>query len=240
MSIRQQSVSYRDDDGTALTGVLHLPEVPAGERSGILLIHGGAGLDDHANDQSRRYAALGYVVFACDMYGDGVPGDRDRVVRCVTALRDDPQLLVRRARAGLDALAAAPLVDGRYAAVGYCFGGMAVLQLARAGTPLAGVVSVHGTLQTATPARPGALAAKVLVCHGADDPHVPFDQVAGFSAEMARAHADWQLIVYGGAQHGFTHRHAVPGAVPGVAYDEAADRRSFTAIGGFLAEVFAR
>jgi dienelactone hydrolase len=237
-SVTTRTISYRDVD-TPLTGSLHWNEARPGHRPGILLIHGGAGLDEHARDQARRYAQLGYAVLACDMYGDGVAGDRERVIACLTALRDDPAFLLRRAQAGLAALSRCPEAGGDIAAIGFCFGGMAALALARAGAHLAGVVSIHGSLATSRPAQPGAVKAKVLVCHGALDPHVPISDVTVFADEMNHAGADWQLIIYGGAVHGFTHRHAVPGTAPGVAYDPAADARSFAATSTFLAEVLA-
>ena len=228
------TVAYSDRE-TPLTGVLHWSRDRHDRRPGILLVHGGAGLDEHARDQARRYAALGYVVFACDMFGDGVAGDRDRVIRCVTALRDDPAALVRRGLAGLAALSRCPQANGRCAAIGFCFGGMAVLALARSGTPLEAAVSIHGSLATSSPAEPGSVKARVLVCHGAMDPHVPLGDVTALAEEMNHARADWQLIMYGGAQHGFTHSRAIPGAAPGVAYDPVADRRSFAATRDFLA-----
>jgi dienelactone hydrolase len=107
-----------------------------------------------------------------------------------------------------------------------------------AGPRLAAVVSIHGSLATSAPAQPGAVTAKILACHGAADPHVPPADVAAFAAEMNHAGADWQLIMYGQAQHGFTHQHAVPGATPGVAYDRLADERSFAAVRAFLAGEF--
>ena len=130
---------------------------------------------------------------------------------------------------------------------------MAALALARAGTNLTGpglaapacctalaaVVSIHGSLATSAPAQPGAVTAKILACHGAADPHVPPADVAAFAAEMNHAGADWQLVIYGRAQHGFTHQHAVPGATQGVAYDRLADERSFAAVRAFLAEALA-
>lgn len=237
-NITTRDLPYRDLE-TPLTGVLCRDETLAGDRPGILLIHGGAGLDEHARQQARRYAALGYVVLACDMFGAGTAGDRDRIMRCITGLRDDPALMARRARAGLAALAGCPGTDGRAAAVGFCFGGLAALQLARAGEPLAAVVSMHGSLAAGEPAKPGAVPARLLVCHGALDPHVPLSDVTAFAEEMDHAGADWQLIMYGGALHGFTHKHAKPGALPGVAYHEAADNRSFAAARAFLAEAFA-
>lgn len=229
-------VPYRDGD-VPLTGFLAHDE-RAGDRPGVLVVHGGAGLDAHARDRARRLAALGFVAFACDMYGDGVAGDRARILACIADLRGTPGRLAERARAGLAVLAARPGVGGRLAAVGYCFGGTTVLEMARAGLALSGVVSVHGGLETSRPAEPGAIGAKVLVCHGARDPHVPPAHVQAFMAEMDRAGADWQLIAYGRAMHGFTHEHAVERPSPGVAYDAAADARSSAAIQAFLAEIF--
>ena len=239
MNIATRDLSYRDLD-TPLTGQFCWNDGQEGPRPGILLIHGGAGLDAHAREQACRYASLGYAVLACDMFGDGIAGDRERVMACLLALRDDPDLLVRRGQAGLAALAGCQEVTGPAAAVGFCFGGMAALALARAGTSLAGAVSIHGSLATSAPARPGAVAAKVLACHGAADPHVPPADVATFAAEMNHAEADWQLVMYGRALHGFTHRHAVPGATPGVGYDRRADERSFAAARAFLAEALAQ
>jgi dienelactone hydrolase len=238
MTISARPLAYRDGDAP-LTGMLYRDDAGPGRRPGILLVHGGAGLDDHARDQAARYAGLGYVVLAGDMFGDGVAGDRDRVIGCVTALRDDPALLARRGRAGLAALAADQGTSDRSAAVGFCFGGLAVLTMARAGADLAGVVSIHGSLATPAPAGPGSVLPRVLVCHGARDPHVPLTHVTAFADEMDQAGADWQLIMYGGAVHGFTHSQAVPGAVPGVAYDARADARSFADARAFLAGLFA-
>jgi dienelactone hydrolase len=173
------------------------------------------------------------------MFGNGIAGNRDRVIKCLTTMRDDPSRLVERGMAGLAALSGCPEVDGRFAAVGFCFGGLAVLALARSGARLAAAVSIHGSLATARPAGPGSVAAKVLVCHGALDPHVPLQHVTEFAEEMNRAGADWQLIMFGGAMHGFTHRDAAAGATPGVAYHAVADERSFAATRAFLADAIA-
>jgi dienelactone hydrolase len=152
-----RAVAYADQD-TALTGKLH-GDTGSAPRPGILLIHGGAGLDDHARGQASRYAALGYAVFACDMHGDGVAGDRERVIGSLTALRDDPGLLAGRARAGLAELAGRGLATEPFAAVGFCFGGLAALTLARSGTALAAAVSIHGSLATGAMLGVGELAA---------------------------------------------------------------------------------
>ncbi len=176
MTLAAQNLEYTDD-ATTLEGVVVLDETRSDQRPGILLIHGGAGLDDHARGQAHRYAELGYVVFACDMYGRGIAGDRERVMATLMGLRDAPDRLAQRAAAGLAALSARADVNGRLAAVGFCFGGLAALTLARSGASLAAVVSMHGSLATAKRAEPGAVTAKVLVCHGALDPHVPMADV---------------------------------------------------------------
>jgi dienelactone hydrolase len=165
-----------------------------------------------------------------------VAGDRQQVMARITELRSEAGKLCRRASAGLEVLRSHPRVDGPIAAVGYCFGGMTVLELARSGAEIQGVVSVHGTLQTSAPAQAEIVKAKVLVCHGALDPHVPTTQVNSFVEEMIRARADWQLIVYGEAMHGFTHQER-PTAL-GIAYNALADARSAEAIRSFLAELF--
>jgi dienelactone hydrolase len=210
MTLVTQDLEY-SDDGTTLDGVVVLDAARSDRRPGILLIHGGAGLDDHARGQAHRYAELGYVVLACDMYGRGIAGNRERVMATLIGLRDAPDRLAQRAAAGLAALSARAEVNGYLAAVGFCFGGMAALRLARSGASLAAVVSMHGSLATTNRAEPGAVTAKVLVCHGALDPHVPMADVVAFTGEMTEAGADWQVNVYGGAMHGFTHAHAVDG-----------------------------
>ena len=235
MTTRTNEIQYRDGD-TELVGQLVWDDARKDRRPGILVVHGGAGLDEHAKGRARRFAEQGLVAFACDMYGGGITGNRERIMARLMEFRTDRAKLCARARAGLEVLASQPLVDGRIAAVGYCFGGMTVLELARSGAELAGVVSVHGSLDAPRPAAAGSVKAKILVCHGAIDPHVPMAQVNGFVVEMNGAEADWQLIAYGGAMHGFTHeagRHP-----PGVAYNAQADARSAAAIRAFFAEVF--
>jgi dienelactone hydrolase len=236
MRMHTQAIAYRDGD-TELTGQFTWDTERGDKRPGILVVHGGAGLDAHANDRAGRMAELGFVAFACDMYGNGVAGNRERVMARIAELRGDTAKLCRRALAGMGVLAAHPQVDGRVAAVGYCFGGMVVLELARGGTALAGAVSVHGSLTTPWAAQAGVVQAKILVCHGALDPHVPMTQVNAFVQEMNDAGADWQLIVYGGAMHGFTHETGP--TLAGVAYHAVADARSAAAIRDFFNELFA-
>lgn len=231
-----QNLAYRDD-GAALPGVLMWDATRPGRRPGILVVHGGAGLDDHARGRARQFAELGFLAFACDMYGEGVTGNRQRILEYLAAARRDGHQLARRAGTALNVLSAHPLADGRFAAVGYRFGGLTVLELARSGAELAGAVSVHGTLETAAPAPPSSIKTKLLVCHGALDLHVPMTQVTAFAEEMDHAGADYQVVIYGGAMHGFTHETAT-GQMTGVAYHARSDGRSSAMIQAFLNEIF--
>jgi dienelactone hydrolase len=170
------------------------------------------------------------------MYGNGVAGDRQRVMTTLMDLRNNAAKMRQRVCAGLDVLRSHALVDHRIAAVGYCFGGMTVLELARSSADVLGVVSVHGSLHTSQPSKPGTVKAKILVCHGGRDPHVPMTQVNSFVEEMEAVSADLQLIIYGVAMHGFTHEGGPP--MPGVAYDAVTDARSATAMEAFFTELF--
>lgn len=220
-------------------GYLARPDGP-GPHPGVLVVHEGPGLDEHARLRTRMLAGLGYVALAADMHGGGhVAGSHEEVMALVGALRDRRDLLRARARAGVEALRGIDGVDpDRIAAIGYCFGGMTVLELARDGAPLAGVVSFHGLLDAAAPAPPGAIRAGILVCTGADDHLVPPGQVAAFEREMKAAGADWQVITYGGARHAFTNAvEAERLAALGFGYHEQADRRSWAAMRDFLEEM---
>ena len=232
-----QDVRYFDND-EALNGMFAWTSSGAQRRPGVLIIHGGAGLDDHARGRAKRFADAGYLAFACDMYGESVTGKRDRVMQQIAELRRNRAALTARVDAAIGTLSSEERFDGRLAVVGYCLGGLIALECARAGIDVAGVVSVHGNLGTAAPAEPGSIKSRILVCHGALDPHSPMTDVAVFADEMNRAGADYQLIVYGGAMHGFTHESAIQPA-NGVAYSATADARSQVAIQTFLNELFA-
>ena len=236
MRLETEPIGYRDGEAR-LNGFLMIDAHRAGRRPGVLVVHGGAGIDDHARGRARRFAESGFVVFACDMYGEGVTGNRERIIRHIGDLRKNRTTLVRRVQPAIEILSSRAEVDGRIAAVGYCFGGMVVLEYARSGAAVSGVVSVHGSLETASPAGPSSIRARILVCHGALDPHAPMSQVTTFAEEMKDAGADYQLIVYGNAMHGFTHETAM-GQQPGVRYHAQTDARSSVAIEGFLKELF--
>jgi dienelactone hydrolase len=236
MRLETEQIIYRDGDAR-LNGFLAIDSDRVGKRPGVLVVHGGAGLDDHARGRARRFAEAGFAVFACDMYGEGVTGNREQIMRHIGEFRTNRSAVVRRVQAALEILSSRPEVDSRIAAVGYCLGGMVALEYARSSSTITGVVSVHGNLETATPAEPSSIRARILVCHGALDPHVPMSQVTAFADEMKNAGADYQLIVYGNAMHGFTHETAT-GQQPGVMYHAQTDARSSVAIQGFFTELF--
>jgi dienelactone hydrolase len=236
MRLETEQIGYRDGDAS-LNGFLALDMDRAGKRPGVLVVHGGAGVDDHARGRARRFATAGFVAFACDMYGEGVTGNRDRIMQQIALLRSDRAAIVRRIQAAIAILSSRPEVDGRIAAVGYCLGGMIALEYARSGSAISGVVSVHGGLATTSPAEASSIRAPILVCHGALDPHVPLTQVTAFAEEMKDACADYQLIVYANAMHGFTHETAT-GQQPGVLYHAQTDARSSVAIQQFFNELF--
>ena len=210
----------------------------ADRRPGALVVHEAFGLTAHAKDRADRVAAeLGYVALAVDLYGK-MPADRAEAFGLMGELREAPAKLRQRMRAGLSALRSVPQVDpNRIVAIGFCFGGTSVLELARDGGDVLAVVSFHGGLTTRAPAAPGAITAKVLSCTGHDDPHIPADTVRGFEAEMTAAQADWQVAIYGNAAHGFTNPGADKIGLPGVGYNAAADRRSWAAMRELFDEV---
>ncbi|HET7545140.1 MAG TPA: dienelactone hydrolase family protein [Polyangiaceae bacterium] len=226
--------------GVTFIGELSRPDTDGGARPGILVVHEGTGITEHAKRRARELAERGFVALAADMFGGGsvapslVEG-RPRMM----ALRGDLELLRARVNAGLTALRAQPGVDAkRLAAIGFCFGGMCVLELARSGADVQGVVSFHGILRTDRPAGPGDIKGKVLACHGAADPFVSAEEVAVFQKELSEAGVDWHLLVNGGAGHGFTNPGASNLGVPGVAYDQNAERRSFAAMYDFFDALF--
>jgi len=213
-----------------------------GKRPGVLIIHQWTGLTDYEKGRARQLAELGYVPFALDIYGkDSRPKSVQDAARQAGIYRADRALMRRRARAGLDTLTASDLCDPtRVAAMGYCFGGGCALELARSGAPLVGTVSFHGNLDTPNPADARNIRGSILVCHGADDPHVTTEQVLAFEQEMRDAKMDWELIAYGNAVHAFTQRGAGNDPSRGAAYNEKADRRSWQAMEDFFNEVFKR
>jgi dienelactone hydrolase len=230
------------DGALELRGVLAFDESKAGLRPGIVVVHEAWGLGAHAIARAEMLAEHGYIALAADMYGGRrQASDLSTAMELIGELRTDPAKLRARAAAAVAALKAQPDVDPtRLAAIGFCFGGTTVLELARDGADLKGVVSFHGGLESHAPATPGAVAAKVLVLTGADDPMIPPAQVTAFEEEMRAAGADWQVVAYGGAMHGFTNPEAGKiVSLPGLAYHAPTDRRSWAAMMAFFEEIFA-
>jgi dienelactone hydrolase len=211
-------------------------------RPGVLVFHEGLGLGDFAMERARRLAELGYVALAADMFGERRQArNLQEVATLVGGLRAEPTRLRARGRAALETLASLPQVDAqRLVAIGFCFGGSVVLELARAGADLKAVVSFHGVLATKMPAVTGGVKASVLVCTGADDPLAPPDQVADFENEMRLAAVrDWQVISYGNTLHGFTNPAADGSMLRSALYNAQADRRSWTSMQNLFDEVLA-
>jgi len=226
--------------GVALEGYLAYDSALKGPLPGVLLVHEWWGHNSYIEKRARDYAALGYVAFALDVYGKGiVTTSPEEASKLSKPFYDDRALFRGRLKAGLDQLLAQKFVNSKSVAVlGYCFGGTGALELARSGAPLVGAISFHGGLSTPAPLTgPGQLKARVLVMNGAEDPMVKPEERAQFMDEMRKGEADWQFVEFGGAVHAFTNPAADGFKIPGVAYNAAADRRSFAMSKAFLKEV---
>ena len=240
--IKSRTVEYKDGD-TVLEGYVAWDDARPGKRPGVMVVPEWYGVNKWTHGRCEAVARLGYAAFAVDVYGKGVrPAAYADAERTSKAYYDDRALLRRRARAGLQATLAQPEVDkAEVAGIGYCFGGITLLELARDGADFAGLVAFHTQLMTSMPARPGAVKAKVLVLHGAYDPIVPQSQVDDFITEMRNAKADWQLMYYGNAVHSYTNPDWPPDPTHTkvTAYHEPTDKRSWVAMKSFLEEIFA-
>lgn len=237
--IHTETVTYKQGD-TTLEGFLAYDTAKSGPRPGILVVHQWMGLTEYEKKRCRMLAELGYTALAVDIYGKGVrPANTGEAGKLAGQYKGNRALLRDRVNAGLAVLKGLQFVDTKQiAAIGYCFGGTTVLELARSGSEVAGVVSFHGGLSSPTPEDAKNIRAKVLVLHGADDPYVPAPEVAGFQDEMRKAGVDWQFVAYSGAVHSFTHWDAGTDNSKGAAYNEKADKRSWQAMQSFFAELF--
>lgn len=231
-----------DHGDEVLQGYLAYDDSNNDPRPGVLIVHEWWGLNDHARKSAERLAVAGYVGFALDMYGKGVvTEDPQEAMKLSGTFRsgDDRALMRERAAKGLETLRGLPQCDPKQIiAIGYCFGGTVVLELARSGADIDGVVSFHGGLSTPDTGDAKNIEARVLVLHGADDPHVPMSEVETFAKEMADADVDWQLVMYGEAVHSFTNPAAGDDPSTGVAYNETAANRSWDALLQFAHECF--
>jgi dienelactone hydrolase len=237
-AIQTKTIEYQQGDAT-LQGVLAWDDAVAGKRPGVLIVHQWLGLTDYEIGRAKQLAALGYVAFCADIYGKGVrPADAGEAGKLAGKYKSDRQLLRARVNAALDVLKQNELADTKnIAAIGYCFGGTTVIELARSGAELNGVVSFHGGLDSPTPADGKNIKCKILALAGADDPFQKPEDLDAFEKEMRDNKVDWSITFYGGAVHSFTQPN--PGFVnPGAHYNEKADKRSWQAMKNFFGEIF--
>jgi dienelactone hydrolase len=221
-----ETLDYHDGE-TALSALVARPDgLP---RAAVVVFPTIMNPTPAVEAKAKALAEAGYLALIADFYGQR-PGDFDEARALAASIRPDPLAYRRRLKAGLRALATLPVAeDLQLAAIGFCMGGQAALELARDGAPLFAVASFHGLLDTGLPAEPGRISARILVCHGDNDPMVPRSQVLAFWEEMDAAQANWHFHSYSGVKHGFTNPATVA-SNPAVAYDASADRQSWAAM----------
>ncbi|MFG0334132.1 MAG: dienelactone hydrolase family protein [Maioricimonas sp. JB049] len=236
--IQTKRVTYQDGD-TTLEGFLAW-DTEKTQAPGVLVVHQWMGLTKYEQRRCKQLAELGYVAFALDIYGQGVrPENRQQAAELAGKYKSDRDLYRRRLNLGLEQLRGQPNVyPEQTAAIGYCFGGTGVLELARSGAEVRGVVSFHGGLDSPSPEDGKNISAEVLVLHGADDPFVPEQDIQAFIKELNDADVDWQMNIYSGAVHSFTQPMAGNDNSTGAAYNERADKRSWEAMKSFFDEIF--
>lgn len=236
-----QEVDYSDGP-TQLRGFLVYDDAVKGQRPGVMVVHEWWGLNDFARQQARDLAQMGYIAFAVDMYGQGKSTTQpSEAAAWSSELRKDPAVWRQRAAAGLEVLREHPLTAPRkIAAIGFCFGGSTVLELAYSGTDFSAAVSFHGNLIAPTPEEAAAIRPSLLILHGASDPHVPDGQVHDFVTALRASTVDWQLIMLGNAVHAFMNPAAGAAGLPGVAYDARAAARAKTMVKAFFDEIFSK
>lgn len=239
-ALKTEAVQYQDGD-TKLKGYLVYDDAIEGKRPGVIVVHEWWGLDDYAKKRTEMLAELGYVAFAADMYGDDkVTNHADEASGWMKQITANVDAWQRRALLGLEILKVHEQVDdSKLAAIGYCFGGATVMQMAYSGANLDGVVSFHGSLPPATEEQQKNIKARVLVAHGVADTFVPAERIAAFQTALDAAGTDWQMVTYGGARHGFTNPGAGEYGIDALEYDPDADARSWALMQSFFGEIFA-
>jgi len=238
-AIRTETVEYKEGN-TVLEGFLAYDDAISAVRPGILVVHDWMGISEQTKRRAVMLAEMGYVAFAADIFGKGArPTNSKEASEQAAKYKGDRALMRSRVTAGLEQLRKSMYVNpAKIAAIGYCFGGTTALELARSGADISGVVSFHGGLDMPNPEDTKNIKARILICHGADDPNVPPEQVADFQNQLRQAKVDWQFIAYGGAVHSFTNPDAGNDPSKGVAYNADADRRSWEAMKEFFGEIF--
>lgn len=237
--VTTQIIEYKDGN-TVLEGLFSFDDSLPGKRPGVLIVHDWMGVTQHTRDIAEDLARQGYAAFAADIYGKGIrPADTKEAARESGNFKANRSLLRTRACSGLAELKKQSSTDPKQvAAIGFCFGGTTVLELARTGAEVTGVVSFHGGLDSPSPDDGKLIKSKVLVLHGADDPFVKADDLKAFQDEMRHGKVDWQMVYYGNAVHSFTQQKAGTDNSKGAAYNEPAARRSFEAMKQFFSEIF--
>ncbi len=238
-AVKTEAVKYKSGE-TEFVGYLAYDDASAAKRPGVLVAPEWWGLNDYTRHRAEMLAGLGYVAFVLDPYGNGKNATTPQEAgQMAGALKQNPSELRARAAAALEVLKKEAHADPtKIAAIGYCFGGTTALELARGGADLVAVVSFHGGLATKSPADAKNIKGKVLICHGGDDSFESPEEIAAFQKEMRDAKIDWEMNVYGGAVHAFTNPNADKAGIPGVAYNAAADKRSWHAMRSLFHEVF--
>lgn len=244
-AIREETVDYRAGEETRLKGYLVWDDAKGTSQPGVLVVHEWWGLNDYARQRAHKLAELGYTALAVDMYGDGKntlhPEEASAFMKSVA---DHADLAKQRFLAAKSFLEKQTTVDARrIAAIGYCFGGSTVLNMARQGVDLKAVVSFHGNLVTNTPAAKGEVKARVLVANGADDSFITKESITSFEKEMTDAGANYRIVNYPGAKHSFTNPDADHlGKVNNIplAYNAEADRKSWQAMQDLFQAVFGK
>ena len=238
-AVQMKEVVYSDGD-QQLRGYLAWDDSIEGKRPGVMVIHEWWGLNDYAKQRARMLAEEGYVAFAADMYGaDKVTTHASDAKGWMTQIVSNQEAWQKRALLGLEQLKNSPLVDdSKTAAIGYCFGGATVMQMAYAGADLDGVVSFHGSLPPATPEQAANIKSSVLIAHGEADGFIPTERIVKFKEALSNANVDWEMNVYANAKHGFTNPGAGDFGMDALAYDEKADQRSWARMKAFFDEIF--
>lgn len=234
--VQTEKVVY-EKNGVKMEGLVAFDDTKK-NAPGVLVFHDWMGNGPYTEMRAKQLAEQGYVAFAADIYGEGVrPKNGKEASELATKYKTDRKTMRERAEAALTALKGHARVNkDKIAAIGFCFGGTAALELARMQAPILGVVSFHGGL--GTPMKAEKMNAKILVLHGGDDPFVPATEVSEFQEEMRKAKADWQFVSYGNTVHSFTHKEAGNDNSKGAAYNELSEKRSMREMKDFFSDIF--
>jgi dienelactone hydrolase len=234
-----KSIAY-EQNGQKLEGYLAYDDAKSGARPGVLVVHEWWGLNDYVKSRARQLAEMGYVAFAADMYGDAkVTRDPKQAQEWSSAVGNGG-LMAPRAKAGLDVLRQQPQTDkSKLAAIGFCFGGSTVLQLAYSGEPLKAAVTFHGGLMPPQEAQLAMIKSPILILHGAEDTFIKPETIEQVRTSLDKAKVDWYMVTYANAVHAFSNPDADSFKIPGIGYNEKAARRSWSEMQDFFKEQFA-